>query len=210
MRKFLFPTLIVLLTGLALAFAPNKAGEEYVTLEIGENAKLIDREMTSIDGNNFSLQQLKKAKGLLVIFSCNTCPFVIAWEDRYPELARLAEENEIGFGLINSNEAKREGDDSMNEMIDHAKQKGYGELPYLIDKDSELANAFGAKTTPHVFLFDKDLKLVYEGAIDDNYKSKDEVSAFYLKDALENLGEGKAIDPNQTKALGCSIKRVKI
>ena len=146
----------------------------------------------------------------MVIFSCNTCPFVIAWEDRYPGLAKLSNDAEVGFALINSNEAKRSGADSMEEMIAHAKQKGYSDIPYLVDNNSSLANAFGAKTTPHVFLFDKDWKLVYEGAIDDNHKSAADANAQYLNDALKNLKQGKKIDPNNTKAIGCSIKRVKI
>jgi hypothetical protein len=112
--------------------------------------------------------------------------------------------------LINSNEAKRKGDDSIEEMMKHANEKGYSDIPYLVDENSKLANAFGAKTTPHVFLFDKEMRLVYEGAIDDNHKSKAEVKASYLNNAILNLSEGKAIDPNNTKALGCSIKRVKI
>ena len=118
----------------------------------------------------------------------------------------MAAKNGVGIALINSNEAKRSGDDSMEEMKKHAADKGYGELPYLIDEKSALANAFGAKTTPHIFLFDKDWKLVYEGAIDDNSKDAKAVKATYLKD----VASGKKIDPNNTKAIGCSIKRVKV
>ena len=112
--------------------------------------------------------------------------------------------------MINSNEAKREGDDSMEAMREHANEKGYPDIPYLLDRNSELANAFGAKTTPHVFLFDSNMNLVYEGAIDDNHKSKSEVKTAYLNNALLNLRAGKEIDPNDTKAIGCSIKRVKL
>lgn len=185
-------------------------GEEFETMKIGQKAVKLDYEMKSTKGEMMSLNGLKQENGTLVIFSCNTCPFVIAWEDRYPEIANWAADAKVGLALINSNEAKRKGEDSMTEMIKHAEEKGYPDIPYLVDTNSDLANAFGAKTTPHVFLFDKDWKLVYEGAIDDNHKSTDAVEKHYLKDALQNLSNGKKIDPNDTKAIGCSIKRVKI
>ena len=188
----------------------TQKGENYKTLTIGEKAPMTDSEMQSIDEKNYSLKSLAKENGTLVIFSCNTCPFVIQWEDRYPGLAKLAETNKIGFALINSNEAKRRNDDSQEEMLEHAQAKGYSNVPYLVDERSLLANAFGAKTTPHVFLFDKEWKLVYEGAIDDNSKDAKAVTATYLQDALNNLKSGKKINPNNTKAIGCSIKRVKV
>ena len=204
----------IVMTGLAVAallvFA-FKSGEKetYKTLEIGETAPMIDSEMESTKGQDMTLKSLKGNNGTLVIFSCNTCPFVIAWEDRYPELKELAEDAEIGFALINSNEAKRNGDDSMEKMQQHAEEKGYPEIPYLVDNNSALANAFGAKTTPHVFLFDANWSLVYEGAIDDNHESAKAAKQHYLKDALKNLEQGKTIDPSNTKSIGCSIKRVK-
>lgn len=207
MKKLAFTIIAGIAISLVFAFS---GGEEYETLLIGAKAPKVNYEMESTQGEQLSLNSMKKENGTLVIFSCNTCPFVIAWEDRYPEIASWAEEANVGFGLINSNQAKREGDDSMDEMRRHAEEKGYPELNYLVDNNSELANAFGAKTTPHVFLFDKDWKLVYEGAIDDNHKSKEGIEQAYLKNALSNLAMGKEIDPNDTKALGCSIKRVKI
>ncbi|MCB0801845.1 MAG: thioredoxin family protein [Flavobacteriales bacterium] len=195
--------LIIATVGL-LAFTN---GGQYETLKIGEKATLLDYEMKSTSGESMSLNQLKKVNGTLVIFSCNTCPFVIAWEGRYPEIANMANENQIGFALINSNEAKRNSEDSMEEMIAHAKVKGYSNIPYLVDQRSKLANAFGAKSTPHVFLFDKDWKLVYEGAIDDNHKDAEGVTKKYLENALQNLAKGEEINPKNTNALGCSIKR---
>lgn len=185
-------------------------GEEYTTLKIGDKAPKTDYKMVSTNGDEMSIGSMKMENGTLVIFSCNTCPFVIAWEDRYPDIAQWASDAQVGYCLINSNEAKRKGEDSMEEMIKHAKDKGYPEIPYLVDTNSELANAFGAKTTPHVFLFDKNWNLVYEGAIDDNHKDKDAAEDLYLKNALQNLSVGKEIDPNDTKAVGCSIKRVKV
>jgi hypothetical protein len=207
MKKFKILAIAFIALSVLFAF---KGGEEFNTLKIGAKAPMTDYEMLSTQGENHSLTSLKKENGFLVIFSCNTCPFVIAWEDRYPEIANWANDAKVGYALINSNEAKRKGEDSMEEMINHAQEKGYPDIPYLVDNNSELANAFGAKTTPHVFLFDKDWKLVYEGAIDDNHKEQAAVESHYLKDALMNLSKGEKIDPNDTKAIGCSIKRVKI
>ena len=187
-----------------IAFTPGNA-----KLELGTKAPMADTKMKDVSGKMLSLNDVKKDNGLLVIFSCNTCPFVLAWEDRYPELFDKADQMQIGVALVNSNEAKRGGEDSSIEMEKHARENGYENIPYLIDKDSQLANAFGAKTTPHVFLFDKNLELVYEGAIDDNHKDANEVTMRYLDDAIVNLASEQEINPNKTKAIGCSIKRVK-
>ena len=183
------------------------AGEKYEMLSIGSKAPKDDVKMTDISGKKLSLADMKQDKGLLVIFSCNTCPFVLAWEDRYPGLGELCKKNNIGMALINSNEARREGVDSKDEMKKHAEEKNYNCF-YVVDEKSELANAFGAKTTPHVFLFDKDLKLVYRGAIDDSEgREENKPKELYLKNAIENLSAGKPINPGETKQVGCSIKR---
>ena len=184
------------------------AGEKYEMLAIGSKAPKTNVKMEDISGKKLSLTDIKKDKGLLVIFSCNTCPFVLAWEDRYPGLSELSAKNNIGMVLVNSNEARREGVDSKTEMQKHAEEKNYN-CAYVIDEKSELANAFGAKTTPHVYLFDKDMKLVYRGAIDDS-EGREEVKPkeLYLRNAIENLSAGKPINPGETKQVGCSIKRV--
>lgn len=184
-------------------------GEKYKTLEIGSIAPMQEYQMNNPSGDAFSINDLAKSKGTLIIFSCNTCPFVVAWEDRYPAIAEQAENLDIGFALINSNTLKRADEDSPEAMQVHAEENGYSEIPYLIDKNSQLANAFGAKTTPHVFLFNADLELVYEGAIDDNFKDADAVKEKYLENAMNNLAEGESIKPQTTKSIGCSIKRPK-
>jgi len=178
-------------------------------LEVGDKAPLQDYEMQDVSGKVYSLNSLKKDNGLLVIFSCNTCPFVLGWEDQYPMLGTAAERADIGMVLVNSNEAKREGDDSMEEMQAHFKKAGYN-TPYVVDANSALANAFGANTTPHVFLFDADLNLVYTGSINDKFEQKDKTATTrWLHDAMMLLASGNAnkIDPNTTRNIGCSIKR---
>lgn len=196
---------IALLAASILAF---KAVRE--PLDLGETAPMSKYPMKDISGVNYTLNDLKKENGLLVIFSCNTCPFVIKWEDTYPELGEFARENNVGMVLVNSNEAKRKGDDSYPAMVEHAEEAGYN-APYVIDTQHQLADAFGAKTTPHVFLLDKDMKLVYRGAIDDRYEGrKSEPDNHYLKNAMKALVNGKPIEPAVTRQVGCSIKRVKV
>lgn len=176
------------------------------SLEIGDTAPMQSTKMKSTNGEMISLTDAKAANGLLVMFTCNTCPFVVAWEDRYTSIQQQAKKNNIGVILVNSNEGKRDKDDSFDAMKNHGKEKGFT-APYVVDTNSKLADAFGAATTPHIYLFDKSMKLAYVGAIDDNYKSAGEADKHYLKDAMNNLVAGKAINPDRTKALGCSIKR---
>ena len=177
-------------------------------ISIGDQAPATNLKMANLDGRETSLDELKLENGLCVIFSCNTCPYVLAWEDRYNELEGICKSNKVGFVLVNSNEAKRNGDDSMEKMKAHAQEKGYGECAYVLDKDHKLADAFGATKTPDVFLFNGDLNLVYKGAIDDNKKDRDMVLRPFLKKAIDAMTRGQKIDPTSTKAVGCSIKRV--
>lgn len=183
------------------------SAQEFPEIEIGAKAPLLDTPMNGINGKTLTLNDVAKKNGLLVIFSCNTCPWVVMWENRYPEIAQWASNNKVGFVLVNSNYNKFDGDDSMENMIKHAQEKGYPDVNYVMDADSKLANAIGAKTTPHVFLFDKNMQLVYKGAIDDNAKDKAAVSEPYLKNALVSLGAGNEIAVNTTTNKGCSIKR---
>ena len=196
--KTLFFTLIALVAGPAVSVDQ---------LNLGDKAPKTDYKMTNVDGKELTLNDLKMDNGLCVIYSCNTCPWVIAWEDRYNQLYEMCKANNIGFVLVNSNEAKRENADSMEEMQAHAKEKGYADFAYVIDKNHVLADAFGATKTPDVFLFDGKMQLAYKGAIDDNSKDKNSVKETYLQDAVKAIAAGKMPDPGTTKALGCSIKR---
>ena len=177
-------------------------------LDLGSILPLGDIKMADISGKDVSLNDAKGKNGLLVIFSCNTCPWVIAWEDRYVELADTYKDKGVGIVAINSNETQFENVDSMEEMQEHAQENGYN-FYYTMDKKSNLARAFGATRTPHIYLFDKKDKLVYRGAIDDNARKPDKVENTYLADAIDNMLAGSAIDPAATKALGCAIKFAK-
>ena len=180
--------------------------ERYPTIALGSKIVMPNTMMKGVDGIDYSVLSTIKPNGLLVIFSSNNCPFVLKWEDRYALLKKFCDKFNIGMLMINSNETKREGDDSYTAMIQHAKDKNYT-WPYVMDVNSEVANAFGAKTTPHTFLFDKTYKLVYKGAIDDNYESAASVKQQYVIDAITSLGMGTKIKTPETKAVGCSVKR---
>ena len=174
-------------------------------LELGAALPLSEVKMADISGMDISLKDAKGENGLLVIFSCNTCPWVIAWEDRYVSLANEFKPKGVGVIAINSNEGQFDSVDSMEEMQKHAKELGYN-FYYTIDQGAKLAKGFGATRTPHIYLFDQNDKLVYRGAIDDNARHADKVEETYLADAINNMTTGKPIDPAVTKALGCSIK----
>ena len=175
-------------------------------LELGAIIPMSEELMINVTDEKMSLNSNFNENGLLVVFSCNTCPFVVMWEDRYRQLEKMCQINNVGMVYINSNEAKRDGDDSAEAMKNHAKSMGYT-FPYLIDQNSAVANAFGAKTTPHIYLFDKNKTLVYKGAIDDNFRDISQVKETYLLDAIEQMVEGVDIKLKETNAKGCSIKR---
>lgn len=203
-----------LLSVSALALFSMMPHEPLPDLAIGATLPAADQVMKDVSGSSSSLKELVGKNGLLVIFSCNTCPFVIGsegsagWEGRYPELAAISARSGIGMALVNSNETKRDDGDSFTDMQARYKEKGFGGS-YLLDENHVVADAFGARTTPHVFLFDKNMKLVYKGAIDDNVSDPSAVKEKWLKNALSALASGAAIDPATTRNVGCSIKRVK-
>lgn len=175
-------------------------------LELGSIIPMSKELMINVTDEKMSLDNNFNENGLLVVFSCNTCPFVVMWEDRYRQLEEMCQINKVGMLYINSNEAKRNGDDSKEEMKNYAKSMGYT-FPYLIDQNSAVANAFGAKTTPHIYLFDENKKLVYKGAIDDNFRDISQVKETYLLDAIQQMVSGVDIKIKETNAKGCSIKR---
>ena len=182
--------------------------QKYPTIKIGEQMPMQQTETFDTNEKSRTLNGNLKNNGLLVVFTSNSCPFVVMWEDRYKLLEVKCRNSNIGMVYINSNQAKRNGDDSVEKMQNHSKEMGYT-FPYLIDKNSEIANAFGAKTTPHIFLFNNEKALAYKGAIDDNYKSANDVTENYVLDALEQVSNQQNVSIKETKAVGCSIKRVR-
>lgn len=141
------------------------------------------------------------------MFTCNTCPVVAKNQDRAKEICRLAQKKGIGVILLNSNEGSRDDGDSFDDMKSYAKEHEFS-WAYALDKNSVMANAFGAQRTPENFLFDKDLKLVYHGAIDDNPGNPAAVSRKHLEEAIKEMLEGKDVSVKTTRSVGCGIKRL--
>lgn len=202
MKKSLFT---ILLAALSLLFlnAVVSTGEE---LPLNSAIPLPAYKMKDVSGKEISLAESKSKKGLLVIFSCNTCPYVKLSESRILEYSNYCLKNNIGCILVNSNEAQRSEEDSFEEMQTYYKSKNL-KCYYVVDDKSQLADAFGATRTPQCFLFDAK-GLVYKGAIDDNVKDPASVKEPYLKKALEALNAGKNPEIQQTKSIGCTIKRL--
>jgi thioredoxin-related protein len=176
-------------------------------LAIGSSIPSPESKMKDISGKEVAFKDAMKKNGLLVMFSCNTCPVVKKYQSRTLETGKFALENEIGVVLLNSNEATRNEGDSFDDMKQYAKKQGYN-FSYVIDKNSVMADAFGATRTPELFLFDKNGKLVYHGAIDDNPNGPDKVTRQHAQLAMQEMVAGKPVSTSTTRFTGCSIKRI--
>ncbi len=178
-------------------------------LPIGSKMPMADTKMKDISGKEVAMKDVKKSNGVLVMFSCNTCPYVIKNQERTIEIGRYAAKNNIGVIILNSNESQRGSEDSFDAMKNYAKNQGY-EWNYVVDENSTIANAFGATRTPECFLFSKDLKLAYHGAIDDNPSDPNNITRNHLKIAIDEMVAGKAISVTESRSVGCTIKRKQI
>ncbi len=175
-------------------------------LPIGAPIPHPELKMKEIHGKEISFSEAKMKNGLLVMFSCNTCPVVHKYEARTVEVCKMALQKNIGVVLLNSNEAYRDNGDSYEDMKNYAEKLGYS-FNYALDINSVMADAFGATRTPECFLFNKEGKLVYHGAIDDNSSDASNATP-YLQNAFDKLLKGDKINPEKTKSVGCSIKRL--
>lgn len=189
---------LVLLFALAVAFRPAHNG-----YHIGDQAR--DFKLKSVDGKSYSLADQKDAKGYIVIFTCNHCPYAKAYESRIIDLHKKYQPLGYPVIAINPNDKTVQPQDSYDNMVKRAKEKNFP-FVYLYDESQEIATTFGATKTPHVFLLDKDRKVRYIGAIDDNSEEPEAVKEKYLENALSALMQGKAVAVPETKALGCTIK----
>jgi len=174
-------------------------------LGLGAAMPAADTKMNNVDGKTLTLADLKGKTGTLVIFVCNHCPFVKAWQDRMVQIANEGVKQDIAAVFVNSNDPTAIPEDDVAHMKQLAKDKGYA-FPYVVDDGSAVARAFGATRTPEAFLFNADGKLVYHGTIDDSTYDAAKVTKPYLKSAVEALLAGKAVADAETKSVGCSIK----
>ena len=176
-------------------------------LPIGSPLPHPEVKMKDVSGKEISFNDARKKNGLLVMFTCNTCPYVIKNQSRTKEACAFASASEIGVVLLNSNEGQRSDDDSYAAMKEYATAQGYNWY-YLVDHQSAMADAFGANRTPECFLFDKEGKLVYHGAIDDNPSDASSVTRKHLVTAMTELNNGTVITVKQSRSVGCTIKRL--
>jgi len=153
--------------------------------------KVADFSLVNIDGEMVSLADYKEAEGFIVMFSCNHCPYSIAYEDRIIDLANKYAEENIPLVMISSNDVEQYPEDGPEEMKVRAAEKEFP-FPYLFDESQEVARRFGATRTPHVFLLNKDLILTYFGAIDDSARDANSVETKYLEDAITSMKNGVA------------------
>lgn len=165
----------------------------------------VDFSLKGTDGKTYSLASFKNAKALVVIFSCNHCPYVVAYEDRIIKLQSDYKARGALLVAINANDASTHPGDSFENMVKRSAEKNFN-FPYLRDESQQTARAYGATHTPHLFVFDSQRKLAYTGKIDDNWKQPEAVAATYLRDALDDLLDGKPPRLPETHAIGCTIK----
>lgn len=186
---------------IAFSFLACAAGADDSTpLAIGAKApSFVD--LPGTDGKTHSLADWKDRDIVVVVFTCNSCPFSVDYEDRLNEFAREFGPKGVALVAINVN---TQADDRLDKMTERAKAKGFL-FPYLHDASQRSGKEFGAKVTPHVFVLDKDRRLAYVGAVDDARKPA-KVKKHYLRDAVTSLLEGKTPDVTQTKAAGCSVR----
>lgn len=193
---------LFVLLGLLTALVSGKP----LKYEIGD--AVADFRLKNVDGKMVSLADYKDAKGAIVIFDCNTCPYSKAYNDRIIGLNKSYAPKGFPVITINANDPKLSPGDSYEEMVALAKKKKY-DFPYLIDETQNVAKSFGATNTPHVFVLQKsgnDFKVAYIGTIDDNSRDASAAKKKYVEDAVEALLSGQTVSKPNTKAIGCTIK----
>lgn len=196
MKKILFSIVAICMVTVAVA-------QGY---KIGD--KVTDFRLKNIDGKYVSMADYPDARGFIVIFSCNHCPYVVAYEDRMIKLHNEYAPKGFPVIAINSNDSVIQPQDSWSNMKIRAKEKNFP-FPYLVDADQTVYPRFGATRTPHVFLVKRDradLRVAYIGAIDDNHQDASKVENKYLANAINAVMRGENPSPDTTRAIGCTIK----
>jgi len=198
--KTIFSLLLLFTTVIFTVDSQNKG------YDIGDVAT--DFKLKNIDDKWVSLSDFKEAKGFIIVFTCNTCPYAVAYEDRIEALNKKYAPKGYPLIAIMPNNVKTKPGDSMKEMQKRAKQKGFT-FPYLMDADQSIYPQYGATKTPHIYvleLTDRGPVVKYIGAIDDNYKDAALVKNKYVENAVDALLDGVSFEVHKTKAIGCSIK----
>ncbi|MEM8846389.1 MAG: thioredoxin family protein [Bacteroidota bacterium] len=194
---------LILLISMASFVGTTSAEKGY---DIGDTAT--DFSLKNIDGKMVSLSDYADAKGFLIVFTCNTCPYAVAYEDRIVALDAKYKAQGVPVIAINPNNPSAKPGDSFEKMKVRAKEKGFT-FPYLLDEGQKVYPQYGATRTPHVYLLEKTASgnvVKYIGAIDDNYQDASQVEEKYVEDAVDAMLAGKEIKVTSTKAIGCTIK----
>jgi thioredoxin-related protein len=202
MKKIFF-SLLAVASLVTLAFTSGDP------LKIGATLPKADLKMKDISGKEVSIKDNLKDKGVLVMFSCNTCPYVIKNQERTVAISKYAQKMNVGVILLNSNEGQRTDDDSYAAMQSYAKDQKY-KWNYVVDANNVVADAFGANRTPECFLFDKNMTLVYHGAIDDSPSDISTIKRNHLQEAINEMAAGKDVSVKESRSVGCTIKRSKM
>jgi len=200
--NFTFLSTRLLIVGLLVISATHRN----VGYQVGDNAR--DFKLKNIDGSMVSMADYQDAKGFIVIFTCNHCPYSKIYENRIIAIDKKYKPKGYPVIAINPNDPVRQPQDSYKNMKIRAKRKGFT-FPYLVDETQEITAVYGARYTPHVFVLKKsnsNLKVAYIGAIDDNYRNAKAVTKKYVEDAVDQLLANQKVALPFTKALGCSIK----
>jgi peroxiredoxin len=172
-------------------------------LHIGDAAP--NFELPGTDGKTYRLADFANRKLLLVVFWCNHCPYVQAWEGRMIDLGRRYQPQGVGIVLINSNDARAYPEDRLESMVLRASEKKYP-FPYLQDESQEVAHAYGALVTPHPMLFGADRTLLFQGRIDNDHQHPERATEHYLERAIDQALAGTKVSPSELSVLGCTVK----
>lgn len=183
--------------------------EQAVNREIGVplkiNDPLVEFELKGVDNKIRSTSEFRDKKILVVIFTCNHCPYAKAYQDRIIAVQKDYASKGVQIIAINANDDSKYTEDNFENMKTRAREKGFN-FPYVRDESQSVAHDYGAKATPHVFVFDSARKLKYVGAIDDNWENPNSAKQKYLRDALDSILANKEVAVKETMPMGCTIK----
>lgn len=203
-RTFLLATGLLVTVAVLFVSATDTQGDGYSVGDVATDFKL-----PNVDGKTVSLSDFSSAKGFVVVFTCNTCPYAKLYEQRVMDLDAKYKAKGFPVVAINPNDVSKQPGDSMEEMIAQAKSKGYS-FPYLRDDSQEITAAYGASKTPHVYVLNKEsdgkLRVEYIGAIDDSPRDAADVKERYVESAIDALLAGKKPSVTTQRAIGCTIK----
>lgn len=194
---------LIMILGLLSFSSIKKINSGY---NVGDEAT--DFKLKNIDGKMVSLSDYKSAKGFIIVFTCNHCPYAKKYEDRIIALDKMFKSKGYPVIAINPNDSTVQPQDGFAEMQTRAKEKGFT-FPYLVDEGQKIYPIYGATKTPHVYVLKKENGkniVKYIGAIDNNYENPNDVSEYYVQDAVNQLLKGEDVKTNKTVAIGCTIK----